>query len=325
MSIENKNEYEYDSNNINNKQIFSKKFKKIDIPSYKKLNTELGIENNDDKNYRTINFDINSIFNLSKHKFRSTTVNQLIKDLIIKNENKEQKDIKSSYKESNYKQIFKDINKKIESIKNKLNIIKINQKLINNNDIKDNKDNITISPKINIKKIGKIKEINKNNNHIIHKILLKNKKIKKINFIPKNPNYNKNKTIDNSINKLILNQNNYVNSPNSSNFSKINYSQNSNSKIIINKNYKKSSFELNSKDKSNCSKYYETPIKLLNEKNSENIMHTLDISSPKYNINLAKRILRNNINKNNNKVFNDIKKTLLNIRNNRSYQQNDIK
>ena len=317
MSIENKNEY--DANNMGGKQIFSKKVnksKKIDIP-IREFHSELKIKNNDDNNYRTINLDINSIFNLNQYKFRSNTVNQLIKDVNLKNENKEKKEIKSSCKENNYKQIFNDINKKIERIKNKLNIIKINQKLVNNKDI-----NITISPQVNKKnKIIKINNLNKKSNNIINNILINNKKIKK-SFIPKNPNYNRFKTIDNSITLIANNLKNDVNSPTSN----INYLQ----KIKINKNnnYKKSSFEVNPqnlKDKNNCSKFNETPTKLLNEKNSENIIHNIDIYSPKYNINLAKRILRNNINKNNYKVLNDIKNTLTNIRNNRSYQLNDIK
>ena len=317
MSIENKNEY--DANNMGGKQIFSKKVnksKKIDIP-IREFHSELKIKNNDDNNYRTINLDINSIFNLNQYKFRSNTVNQLIKDVNLKNENKEKKEIKSSCKENNYKQIFNDINKKIERIKNKLNIIKINQKLVNNKDI-----NITISPQVNKKnKIIKINNLNKKSNNIINNILINNKKIKK-SFIPKNPNYNRFKTIDNSITLIANNLKNDVNSSTSN----INYL----TKLKINKNnnYKKPSFEVNPqnlKDKNNCSKFNETPTKLLNEKNSENIIHNIDIYSPKYNINLAKRILRIKINKNNNKVKKKKKNTLTNIRNNRSYQLNDIK
>ena len=290
MSIEHNIEYDINSKKYQ-KYSMNKfnRYKIIGITQYKNDNSDLN-KKNDNKKYKTINYNTNSLLN--KCKFKSETISQLIKDYYLKKNDNQNNEEKSSSIINNYLKTNNNNFRKYKTTLNNDNKLidkKINSKI---KTINKNKLNNNLSKKI--KKIIKndmeiIIEYNNENN--IENLILNDKKGKQINFIPNNITYNNYNTIDNSINTM-------------------------KNKEKILRDYKKNDDGLleNSEDKNISYKNIVNEHIIYNRNLGENIKHSIDISLSKnrinHNIN-KRKVKNNNIQKNNNKVHNDLKNLLI--------------
>jgi len=327
MSIE--HNIEYDINNINSSNSNQKyayfnsnefnRYKRNDIFSNKddvddyKLKTENNNSNYNNQNYKTINFDINPILYFKKYKFKSATVNRLIKDYFFKNnenDNYENNENETNLKKNNDIGDKEYIEEIIDNKENELKEIpennnKQNKKMINK---KQNIKNIEIAKKLkkliknnkgkileSIKENKENKENKKNNNQK----LLNDKKGKKISAIPFDKNNKKYNTIENFIKKQ--RQKNLFNSSIS---------------LKNKKNLKENNSSLGKSEKRIYCKYISFPIEEFNS----NALQTMENLYPKACTNQKinkKRIKNNNsINKNINKVFNNVREILLSSKKN---------
>ena len=363
MSIEHNIEYDINnksnSKNLNNKTNNTNKMRRniIDkIPYNKKYNYKFITEKNIKKNYnteniisnnnQTLNYDTNLILNYNK--FKSTTVSKLIRDYYCNtNTNINDNEVEEHNSKNSSINIFRNKTENNSQIVNSVQGKTIENKFNNKNKNKVKKNIKNIKKDIKMHTPTKVEKIVQNDIEItleynkdnkIQQLILYDKNGKKLNFIPNDKINNDSKTINTIFNskKRVIFKNKKIKNiiiPNSS-YSKRNsfLSDNLNK---WNNNENRSSVQLNKiipikeKEKQIYQKFKISPQKFYYENLGNNLIHSLNVSSPQYNYiqpTNKNRLPVNSNHKKTSKAFSAFKDTLLKSKNYNKIKNNlDLK